>query len=223
MTAPLAVCVFCASRAGSSPAYAAAAAALARALHGKSWSLVYGGGTMGLMGTVAQTLHALGGSVHGVRVQALIRREVDDTEDAGFGRSTVVQSMHERKAIMERQSDAFVALPGGFGTLEELAEIITWVCAAWLRPLRPAPRHALTARPTEPDRHPQQADRAVQCRRLFRSVPEDGRELCRQRVCRRVDEVACDRGSDSRGSCCRDRRVCCAGRKNEARVGVGIE
>ena len=79
---------------------------------------------MGLMGAVAKTLYDLGGAVHGVRVKALIRRETDGQQ---FGRNTEVESMHERKAIMAAHSDAFVALPGGFGTFEELFEIITWV------------------------------------------------------------------------------------------------
>ena len=128
MTKPtLKVCVFCASRPGSSPAFTAAANSLAHALHSNSWSLIYGGGTRGLMGSVAKTLLDLGGTVHGFRVKALIRREVNGDEEAGYGDTTVVESMHERKALMAENADAFVALPGGFGTLDELVEIITWV------------------------------------------------------------------------------------------------
>lgn len=123
LTTILKVCVFSGSRPGINPAFISSASSLAHILHEKSWGLIYGGGTAGLMGACAKTLHQLGGDVHGIRVKALIQAEGDDC-----GRSTVCESMHERKAVMARESNAFVALPGGFGTLDELVEIITWVC-----------------------------------------------------------------------------------------------
>jgi uncharacterized protein (TIGR00730 family) len=119
------ICVFCASRPGKKPIYTAAAQSLATALHQHSWGLVYGGGTYGLMGVVAKTLHALGGDVTGMQVRALIRQEVG--EDEVVGKVEVLETMHERKARMAVMADAFVALPGGFGTVDELVEIITWV------------------------------------------------------------------------------------------------
>jgi uncharacterized protein (TIGR00730 family) len=131
------ICVFCASRPGLKPAYTLAASSLAHTLFKKSWGLVYGGGTCGLMGVVAKTLHGLGGNVHGFRVRALIKREVStgetgkesEEENGGeLGRVEVLDTMHERKARMAEEADAFVALPGGFGTVDELVEIITWVC-----------------------------------------------------------------------------------------------
>jgi uncharacterized protein (TIGR00730 family) len=120
------ICVFCASRPGNKPIYTTAAQSLAIALHQRSWGLVYGGGTYGLMGEVAKTLHALGGEVTGMQVRALVRREVSEGEVA-VGKVEVLETMHERKARMAVAADAFVALPGGFGTVDELVEIITWV------------------------------------------------------------------------------------------------
>jgi uncharacterized protein (TIGR00730 family) len=89
---------------------------------------VYGGGTVGLMGALASTLVSLGGRVHGVIPAALVRKEqmVGAPVAGEFGRMTVVQDMHARKAMMGKEADAFVALPGGFGTMEELFEIVTW-------------------------------------------------------------------------------------------------
>lgn len=118
-----AVCVFCGSSPGNDPAFAAAASALGVAIAQKNLTLVYGGGAVGLMGIVADAAMAAGGRVVGVIPEALMRREV------GHGRVTelrVVQTMHERKAIMAELSDGFIALPGGYGTLEELAECLTW-------------------------------------------------------------------------------------------------
>jgi len=125
---PFAVCVFCGARPGASPEYMKAAQSLARVLHANSWSLVYGGGTVGLMGVLSSTLCKLGGSVHGVMPAALVAYEQDGEvppEDE-FGRTTVVPDMHTRKSMMGKEANAFVALPGGFGTLEELFEVVTW-------------------------------------------------------------------------------------------------
>ncbi len=117
------ICVFCGANPGFDPAYAAAAAALGRAIAGRGLGLVYGGGRVGLMGVVADAAMAAGGEVIGVIPEALMRREV------GHGALTdlrVVATMHERKALMAELSDGFIVLPGGFGTLEEAAEILTW-------------------------------------------------------------------------------------------------
>ncbi|KAF4333863.1 hypothetical protein FBEOM_12297 [Fusarium beomiforme] len=124
------LCVFCGASQGASPRYMEGATALAEAMGAKSWSLVYGGGTLGLMGTLAKSLVRLSGpdSVHGVIPEALIRTErgVAKPNVAEYGNTTVVHSMHERKAIMVAEANAFVALPGGYGTMEELFEVATW-------------------------------------------------------------------------------------------------
>ncbi|KAF5020257.1 hypothetical protein F66182_7735 [Fusarium sp. NRRL 66182] len=115
---------------GVSPSYTDGAAALAEAMGSRSWSLVYGGGTLGLMGSLAKNLVRLSGpeAVHGVIPEALLRTErgVVKPNVTEYGRTTVVHSMHERKAIMADEADAFVALPGGYGTMEELFEVATW-------------------------------------------------------------------------------------------------
>ena len=117
------LCVFCGSRPGRRREYAQAAAALGRLLAARGTSLVYGGGGIGLMGTVADSVMGAGGSVIGVIPEALARKEV---AHAGVTELRVVPSMHARKAMMAELSDAFVALPGGFGTFEELFEVLTW-------------------------------------------------------------------------------------------------
>jgi uncharacterized protein (TIGR00730 family) len=117
------VCVFCGSQAGRSPAYAAAARALGRLLAERGIELVDGGGRVGLMGVLADEVLARGGRAIGVIPQALMERELGHT---GMSELHVVGSMHERKALMAELSDAFVALPGGFGTFEEICEAITW-------------------------------------------------------------------------------------------------
>lgn len=117
------ICVFCGSSSGLRPQYAEMAAALAEELVDRGYGLVYGGGQIGLMGTVAKSVLELGGEVIGVIPRTLSEREVA-FEDAS--RLFVVESMHERKALMNDLATGFVALPGGFGTLEELFEVITW-------------------------------------------------------------------------------------------------
>jgi uncharacterized protein (TIGR00730 family) len=108
---------------GASPFYREAAAELGRTIAAKGWSLVYGGGQVGLMGVVANTVLEEGGEVTGVIPHFLNTREVAHD---GVTHLKLVETMHERKALMEKLSDGFVALPGGFGTYEELMEIITW-------------------------------------------------------------------------------------------------
>lgn len=117
------VCVFCGSSAGGRPEYAGAARALALALADRGLGLVYGGGSVGLMGALADAALARGVDVIGVIPRPLASREF---AHAGVPDLRVVDSMHERKALMASLVDAFVALPGGLGTFEETLEILTW-------------------------------------------------------------------------------------------------
>ncbi len=117
------ICVFAGSSDGAKPAYADAAGGLARSIVAAGIGLVYGGGRVGLMGALADSALAEGGEVVGVIPSALERREVAHT---GLTELHVVGSMHERKAMMVELADAFVALPGGFGTMDELVEAVTW-------------------------------------------------------------------------------------------------
>jgi uncharacterized protein (TIGR00730 family) len=117
------VCVFCGASTGRLAGYALAARQLGETLAGRGLALVYGGGRVGLMGAVADGALAAGGEVTGVIPQELVDREL---AHGGLTRLHVVGSLHERKAVMAELSDAFVALPGGFGTLDELIEQLTW-------------------------------------------------------------------------------------------------
>jgi uncharacterized protein (TIGR00730 family) len=117
------VCVYCGSRHGAKPSYTAAARALGEVIGSRGWQLVYGGGKVGLMGEVADATLAAGGRVIGVIPESLMRREVGH---AGLHELHVVPNMHQRKQMMAERADAFVALPGGIGTLEELYEVWTW-------------------------------------------------------------------------------------------------
>jgi hypothetical protein len=117
------VCVFCGSSAGNVPEFRAATEDLAREIVARGIGLVFGGGCVGLMGHLADAVLAAGGHAIGVIPDALVAREI---AHRGLPELRVVHSMHERKAIMAELSDAFVALPGGFGTFEELCEAITW-------------------------------------------------------------------------------------------------
>jgi len=117
------VCVFCGSSAGRLPAYSEAARSLARVLAERNIGLVYGGSRIGLMGILADEALAAGGEVIGVIPRALVAREI---AHSGLTDLRMVDSMHERKALMADLSDAFIALPGGFGTLDEFCEILTW-------------------------------------------------------------------------------------------------
>ncbi|GAB1314347.1 hypothetical protein MFIFM68171_04557 [Madurella fahalii] len=145
------ICVYCGASAGHNPAHVEAARALARAMAANNIGLVYGGGTVGLMGEVAKTLVSLSGpdSVHGIIPEALVRYERDPTyaskqlngdgdaqlavpEEAVYGRTTIVKDMHTRKRMMAQEvleggpGSGFIALSGGYGTVEELFETSTW-------------------------------------------------------------------------------------------------
>ena len=117
------VCVFCGSSAGNAPEFRAAAEDLAREMVARRIGLVFGGGCVGLMGHLADAVLAAGGHAIGVIPDALVAREI---AHLGLPDLRVVRSMHERKTMMAELSDAFIALPGGFGTFEELCEAITW-------------------------------------------------------------------------------------------------
>ena len=117
------VCVYAGSSPGADPRYAEAAAALAAEIGRRGLGVVYGGGMVGLMGVVADAALAAGAPVTGVIPRALDAREI---AHAGLTELVVVETMHERKALMAARADAFVALPGGVGTMEELIEAFTW-------------------------------------------------------------------------------------------------
>lgn len=148
MTQPVKkACVFCGSSFGKDESYAEQAFELGKKMAERNWGLVYGGGSTGLMGSVARGCATNGGYVHGIIPDALITRErVDDKElnaklkegidnhdgstpipdSKEYGKTTLVKDMHTRKRLMGEESDFFVALPGGYGTLEELMEVTTW-------------------------------------------------------------------------------------------------
>jgi uncharacterized protein (TIGR00730 family) len=117
------ICVFCGSSSGSHPEYGAAAEELGAELVRRTIGLVYGGGKVGLMGVLADAVLKAGGEAVGVIPEHIMSREIGHK---GLTKLHVVHSMHERKALMADLSDAFVAMPGGFGTLEEFCEVVTW-------------------------------------------------------------------------------------------------
>jgi uncharacterized protein (TIGR00730 family) len=117
------ICVFCGSHVGNDEAYARMARDAAEKIVRAGYGIVYGGGSVGLMGIVADTALACGGEVIGVIPHALARTEI---AHEGLTELHEVDTMHERKAIMEDASDAFIALPGGFGTMDEFCEVLTW-------------------------------------------------------------------------------------------------
>ncbi|HUE87392.1 MAG TPA: TIGR00730 family Rossman fold protein [Vicinamibacterales bacterium] len=117
------LCVFCGSSLGANPAFAEAARVLGTELAQRRIGIVYGGGNVGLMGVVADAALAAGGEVIGVIPHGLVSREL---AHQGLSHLYVVESMHERKALMAELSEGFLALPGGFGTLEEFCEVVTW-------------------------------------------------------------------------------------------------
>lgn len=120
---PFSVCIYCGSRTGDDPAFERAARAVGREIGHRGWQMVYGGGKVGLMGVTAQAALEHGGRVVGVIPRILVEREV---QHRGLDELHVVDTMHQRKQMMAERSDAFLALPGGIGTLEELFEVWTW-------------------------------------------------------------------------------------------------
>ena len=120
---PPSICVYCGSRHGARAGYTAAARTLGTAIGTRGWQLVYGGGQVGLMGEVADAVLAAGGRVVGVIPESLKQREVGHQ---GLHELHVVPTMHLRKQMMAERADAFIALPGGIGSLEELYEVWTW-------------------------------------------------------------------------------------------------
>lgn len=118
------VCVFCGSSPGNSPSYARAAAELGRQLATGGITLIFGGGRVGLMGVLADAVLAANGRAIGVMPKALVEKEI---AHASLTELRIVNSMHERKALMADLADAFVLLPGGFGSWEEFCEIFTWL------------------------------------------------------------------------------------------------
>jgi uncharacterized protein (TIGR00730 family) len=117
------ICIFCGSSPGNDPAYAALARSVGQGLARRGIGVVYGGGRVGLMGVVADAALEVGGEVIGVIPQAMVDREL---AHRGATELRIVTTLHERKAVMAELSDAFIALPGGLGTLEELAEVVSW-------------------------------------------------------------------------------------------------
>jgi uncharacterized protein (TIGR00730 family) len=119
----LRICVFCGSNSGINPAYRNAAVVMGQLLAGHGIELVYGGGNIGLMGILADAALQAHGRVIGVIPESLLAKEVGHS---GLTELRIVKSMHERKALMADLSDAFIAMPGGFGTFEEFCEVVTW-------------------------------------------------------------------------------------------------
>jgi uncharacterized protein (TIGR00730 family) len=157
------ICVFCGSNPGVQDDYRRAAQALGKRLAERGIRLVYGGGSCGLMGAVADAALAAGGRVLGVIPHAIERREL---AHRGVSELHVVGSMHERKAMMNEQSDAFLALPGGLGTYEELFEVLSWAqlgihrkpiailnVAGYFDPLLVMLDHALREKFLRPEHH----------------------------------------------------------------------
>lgn len=123
------ICVFCGSSDGTDKDVLAAADELGKLMVADKWGLVYGGGTTGVMGAMARAVATRGGYVNGIIPQALINKEQNRLKPPTreeYGKTTVVDDMHTRKRMMGLEADAFVALPGGYGTAEELFEVITW-------------------------------------------------------------------------------------------------
>ncbi|MCL4828559.1 MAG: TIGR00730 family Rossman fold protein [Caldilinea sp.] len=117
------VCVYCGASMGAKAIYRQAAETMGRELVSRGLRLVYGAGSVGLMGVLARTVYERGGEVLGVIPDVLAPREVAGEQ---IGETIIVENMHERKALMAQEADAFIAMPGGYGTLDELFETITW-------------------------------------------------------------------------------------------------
>ncbi|EFA84144.1 Conserved hypothetical protein [Heterostelium album PN500] len=118
------ICVFCGSRPGDSEVFTEVTKKLGEEMNRRKYGLVYGGGNVGLMGTISETIHNGGGRVQGIIPHGLAPKEISGTS---MGEVVYVEDMHSRKKIMYERSDAFIALPGGIGTFEELFETLTWI------------------------------------------------------------------------------------------------
>lgn len=140
----LLLCVYCGSSAGNAPHYLEAAYALGEAMGRSGIRLVYGGGTRGIMGAVSDGVIRAGGQVTGIIPRFLIDMEATERELKRLDELIVTEDMHERKHKMFERSDAFVALPGGIGTLEELVEIMTWGSLAVTASRSPSPISAIS-------------------------------------------------------------------------------
>ena len=126
MTKINSICVYCGSSKGNNPDYVQSANRLGQLLAQAGITLVYGGGTSGIMGTIARAVKSNGGKVVGIIPDFLIKKEARNKNDDLFDEFIVTETMHQRKRLMFDRSDAFLALPGGIGTLEEIVEIMTW-------------------------------------------------------------------------------------------------
>lgn len=120
---PVSIAVYCGSRSGADPLYAAEAEAMGRAIASEGWRLVYGAGDVGLMGTVARAAQQAGAQTFGVIPEHLMRLEVGKRDLTSF---VITETMHERKKIMLTNADAVVVMPGGAGSLDEFFEVLTW-------------------------------------------------------------------------------------------------
>lgn len=126
MTKINSICVYCGSSIGNNPSYALAANILGRMMAKAGISLVYGGGTAGIMGTIARAVKSNGGKVFGIIPSFLINKEATGDHEKLFDEFIITETMHQRKQLMFDHSDGFLAFPGGIGTLEEIVEIMTW-------------------------------------------------------------------------------------------------
>lgn len=120
------ICVYCGSSTGKAPSYADAATILGKDIAAHDLRLVFGGGTHGIMGAVSAAAIEAGGKVTGIIPTFLLQKEAAEGEPQGMDEVIIVDTMHERKTLMFERSDAFVALPGGIGTVEEIIEMMTW-------------------------------------------------------------------------------------------------
>ena len=120
------ICVYCGSQTGTEPKYVAAATELGRTMAQEGIDLVYGGGSLGIMGAVSEAVLAHGGAVTGIIPDFLVAKESAHESLQKLSRAIITENMHDRKHAMFEHADAFVALPGGIGTLEEIIEIMTW-------------------------------------------------------------------------------------------------
>lgn len=120
------ICVYCGSSAGNNPAYLQAGHALGQSIAAHDLRLVYGGGTKGIMGAVAEGVISAGGLVTGIIPRFLLNKEADGKDNELLDEQIITENMHQRKQLMFERSDAFVTLPGGIGTVEEIVEMMTW-------------------------------------------------------------------------------------------------